>query len=229
MFFRVCGFAVLSFFISTSASAETVWKIASLDWEPYSGYTMHSEGNSIQKLRHELRKHNIELLVEFYPWKRAQKKAASADFIGYFPAWPEEVYEGFIASPAIDWSQIAIMKMAVTELDYQSIDMLFKDKRVGIVSTYTYPEIIQRAINRNRFRVSSSLNEITLLKKLSAGRHDVAITDPIVMEYLAEKNSIEGIEVVETLQSNPLVIALRDHPDNQANIRLIEQIFSSNE
>lgn len=105
--------------------------------------------------------------------------------------------------------------------------MLFKDKRVGIVSTYTYPEIIQLAIELNRFRVSSSIDEVTLLKKLVAGRHDVAITDPIVMEYLAEKNGIEGIEVVETIQSNPLVIAFRDHPDNQRTIRLVEQIFSS--
>lgn len=114
--FRICCFATFLFFISLTASGQTVWKIASLDWEPYSGNTLHTEGNSIQKLRHELRKHNIELLVEFYPWKRAQKKAASAESIGYFPAWPEEVYAGFVASPAIDWSQIAIMKMAVTEL-----------------------------------------------------------------------------------------------------------------
>ncbi len=40
-------------------SAEEVWVITSLNWQPYSGAALANQGNSIQRLRELLKKDNI--------------------------------------------------------------------------------------------------------------------------------------------------------------------------
>ncbi len=183
----------------------------------------------MQRLKAELRREGIELLVEFYPWKRAQKLAGTKKYIGYFPAWPEEVYQGFVASPAIAWSQVGVVTNSSDDITFTSIDGLFAKHTVGLVNTYTYPSQIERAAARYQQNVSRTDNELLLLRKLSANRHDVAITDPLVFEYLAEKHSIEGVRTITNLFEKPLVVALRDAPDNKKAIDLINQLFAAGE
>ncbi len=116
--------------IAANSNAEEIWKITSLNWQPYSGAELANQGNSIQKLRELLKKEGIRLIVEFYPWKRAQKKARSKEFVGYFPAWPEEVYEGFVASPPVDNSYVGILKRSEININFESVDELFKKYKV---------------------------------------------------------------------------------------------------
>lgn len=52
--------------LAPAAYAEEVWKITSLDWQPYSGADMATQGNSIQKLRELLKKEGITLQVDFF-------------------------------------------------------------------------------------------------------------------------------------------------------------------
>jgi len=207
-------------------SAEEVWVITSLNWQPYSGAEIINQGNSIQKLRNILKKEKIELLVEFHPWKRSQAKAKSKEYIGYFPAWPEEVSKGFIASPAIDWSEIAVMKQSQKSISFKDIDELFQKYKVGVVRTYTYPKVIEDAMKKYPHNVDSTMSEVSLLKKLSSGRHPVAITDPGVMQYLADKEGISNIEFVKNITAKELVIALRDDADNKKRIQLLHKLLS---
>ena len=211
---------------SLPVHGKEVWKIASLNWEPYAAAQMASEGNAVQKLRRLLKKEGIELVVEFYPWKRAQREAKTGDYIGYFPAWPEEVYEGFIASAPVDWSEIGILKMSFTDVKFRSVKQLFEDYTVGVVDTYTYPKDIQDEINRHKYSVSGGASDTILLKKLAAERHQVAITDPLVMTYLAHQHGIAGVEVVKVLERHPLVIAFRDEPDNLDKLALLNRLLA---
>ncbi len=61
---------VLVLIYATIASAGEVWVITSLDWQPYSDSNSPQQGFSIHKLRTLLKRENIELRVEFYPWSR---------------------------------------------------------------------------------------------------------------------------------------------------------------
>jgi polar amino acid transport system substrate-binding protein len=209
------------------AEAKEVWVITSLNWQPYSGAEIMNQGNSIQKLRSILKKEKIELLVEFHPWKRSQAKAKSKEYIGYFPAWPEEVYEGFIASRVIDWSDIAVMKQSNNSVVFKDIDELFQKYKVGVVRTYTYPKAIEDAMKKYPHNVDSTMSEVSLLKKLSSGRHPVAITDPNVMKYLAEKEGIANIELVKHITKKELVLALRDDADNKPRIALLKKLLTT--
>ena len=147
--------------------AQETWKIASLKWGPYAEPELPDQGSSIQKLRELLKKENITLIVEFYPWTRAKKLVESnSDYVGIFPAWPEDVFDGAIISPAVDWSEISILKVSEHEVNFDTIDELFEKYSVGIVRTYKYPKVIDDAIRKYPHHVESALNELSLLKKL---------------------------------------------------------------
>ena len=221
--YLVTALSVVMICASNLFAAET-WKITSLNWEPYASAEMTTQGNSIQKLRELLKKENINLIVEFYPWKRAQLLAKTKEYVGYFPAWPEEVYEGFTASPALDWSEIAVIKNSESSVSFESIDDLFKKYMVGIVNTYTYAKVIDDAIKKYPDHVDEAPNDNSLLKKLSIGRHPVAIADPLVMMYLAEKNSIFNVETIQVIMDKELVLAFRDNEDNKDNINLLRKL-----
>lgn len=217
--------SIIWIFTAGSVAGET-WKITSLDWEPYSGANLAAQGSAIQKLRAILEKEEIRLVVEFYPWKRAQAKAREKAYVGYFPAWPEEVYEGFTASPVIDWSEVAILKRAGTRVSFETIDDLFEKYTVGVVKTYAYPKVIADAMRKHPNHTDEAPNEVSLLKKLSIGRHAVAITEPSVMMYLARENGIDNVETIKIIMKKGLVIALRDDEDNRKRIRLLKTLLN---
>ncbi|MDM8549102.1 transporter substrate-binding domain-containing protein [Desulfobacterales bacterium HSG2] len=225
--FKKLAFAAVSVMMifTVNSYAEETWKIASLNWEPYSGADLTTQGNSVQKLRELLRKEGIRLIVDFYPWKRAQTLAKTKEYVGYFPAWPEEVYEGFTASPAVDWSEVGILKKSGSSVSFESIDDLFRKYKVGVVKTYAYPKTIADAMKKYPDHTDGARDEVSLLKKLSKGRHPVAITDPTVMMYLAEKNGIDNVETLKVVMKKELVVALRDDEDNRDRINLLKKLL----
>jgi len=226
-------YVVFSFWLvmlATKVEAET-WRITSLAWEPYSGSDIPKQGSSIDILRELLKQEGIELIVEFYPWKRAQMLAAKTGYVGYFPAWPEEVAEGFTASPAIDWSSIGVLKRSNQAISFDSINTLYEKYKVGTVSTYAYPKKITDAMMLFPQNVSGAPHEEALLKKLSTARTDVAITDPTVMMYLAGKYEITNVEPIEPiLMKKQLVLAFNNaDPENVKRLNRLNQILKGNQ
>ena len=216
-------------FMPTLHAGET-WKITSLEWPPYAGSKVENQGHSIQKLRKLLQKQDITLIIEFYPWKRSKYLVeTNNEYIGIFPAWPEDVFDGAIISPAVDWSEIAILKIPDKVVSFDSIDELFEKYSVGIVSTYHYPKIIDNAIKKYPHNVERASNELSLLKKLLAGRGDVAITDPIVMQYLSKQEWSSKIETVSIIMEKELVLAFRDDEENRQRLKLLTKLLKENE
>lgn len=219
-------FAFCCFVLGSSSLFAETWKITSLDWQPYSGSDMTNKGKSIQKLQTLLKAQGIDLVVEFYPWKRAQALAGQKDYVGYFPAWPEEVYSGFIASDPIDWSNLGALVASDSAIKWTTIDDLFKNNKVGIIETYAYPDYIQAAIKKYPNNVDKSPDETILLKKLSMKRIDAGLTDPDVTLYLAQKENITNIKVLnKSIEKKALVIAFRAGEDNKKRIELINKLL----
>lgn len=225
---RPCLWAMLlSAFLTTHAAAGEVWKITSLDWPPYAGSTMALQGDSIRKLRNLLRTRNIQLVVEFYPWARAQFVAQQEGYLGYFPAWPEEVRQGFTASAPVSWSEIAVLVRSDSRLEWKDLPTLF-DRRVGLVFSYIYPESVTLMARERSENVDFSPNDLALLRKLEGGRFEAAITDPAVMLHMAEQEGIENIRVLTSLGAHPLVLAVRNTPENLKRLELLTTLLREN-
>ena len=225
---KAISVVLLSFalFLSPLAWGGETWKIASLNWEPYSSDRMTTQGNAIQKLRHLLKQKDIELIVDFYPWERAQEIAQDPQYIGYFPAWPEEVKEGFTASAKIDWSWIAVLRKRSTMLEYSNARQLFAFYRGGLIRTYSYPTLIADQAKAQRHRTTLVANELALLKALMADQIDFAVTDPYVMTYLADKLGVDEIEVDKVLMRKALVLAIRNDEHAQERLQLLRDLLN---
>lgn len=221
---------VLILFLSLplqSALSEEVWKITSLDWQPYSGQELQNQGNSIEKLRKVLKQHGVKLIVEFYPWNRARLLAKNKEYIGYFPAWPEEVEPGFVTSVPIDMSNIGLIKLAKKKIEHSSTDELFKNYRYGIVESYVYPDKFMVYINKNLNNKVPATNEVSLFNMLQAERFDFAITDPKVIQYIENKPKNSNLSVIKVCMQRALVMAIRSDEKNQEQVKKIQSILTT--
>lgn len=217
---------ILAILIAKFSFAAERWVITSLDWQPYSGKNLPDYGNSILKLKRGLQSKGINLKVDFFPWARAKAMAVKTEYIGYFPAWPEEVNDNFIASPPIDWSEIAVMTREEMILP-DNIYELFSDHTIGLVATYEYPKEISEAAKLNPLNVDKAQNEAALLGKLLRGRCDAAITDPLVMNYYAKKKRVNNIVVAKIVAKRPLVLAIRKSENSDKILEMLIKIFKT--
>lgn len=219
--------SLIMFGIDTpKAKDNEVWIITSLDWEPYSGAKMFNQGNSIQRLKRILSEQGITLEVEFYPWARAQTVAKNKNYLGYYPAWPEEVKEGFVASSKVDTSNVSIMKRKSIKHKYSGLADICKNYKIGYIQTYVYPDSIDKLIKSTPDCFVRAPFETSLVNMLSTGRFDFALTDSTVMSYLASQKGLSNVVIHQKIMEKGLVVALRDAPDNQKRIRRLEEILT---
>ncbi|MEH6345059.1 MAG: hypothetical protein V7785_08245 [Bermanella sp.] len=204
---------------SPTLYAET-WYITSLDWQPYSDSKAKDQGLSVKKLREILKTEGIDLIVEFYPWLRSQALAQNTKYVGYFPAWPEEVNKGFIASTPVGSSNIGLLanhQYSSPETDFK---VLFKKNKICTVKTYVYPQIITQLLDINSHNKKSYLNEEAMVRALSNNLCTLAISDPKVMLFNAKKQGIKNLKVIQSeLLKKALVVSLRNQPDNYSKIK----------
>jgi polar amino acid transport system substrate-binding protein len=179
------------------------------------------------KLRDVLKTQNISLEVEFYPWERAQSYSKKPGYLGYFPSWPEEVSEGFIGSKAVDSSRIGVLTSSKKPISWSSVNALFQGNKVGLVGSYVYPQAIETAKSAHRGNVDISPDEMILMKKLSTGRIDAALTDPAVMMHLANENGISNIVALkDNLEEKPLVVSVYNGNNNKQKLELLNKLLS---
>ncbi|WP_419784047.1 substrate-binding periplasmic protein [Maridesulfovibrio sp.] len=215
---------ILTFLFSFPLDAADVWKVASLDWEPYSDSQTPSQGSAIATLRGILKQAGIELVVEFYPWQRAKQMAGGKNFVGYFPAWHEEVIKGFVASSAVAWSGYGVVTYKGSGLKWKGLDDLFTH-RIGIVPSYIYSDDVRKQIEAHPEKVDITHSELSLAKKLSSKRFKAAISGPEVMHYIAKRHGINNLITLHSFPPKELVLAFRDGPDNRVRIILFEELL----
>ena len=204
-----------------------VWRLASVEWPPYRGEALVGQGEALRLLRSELKKNGIELEVDFMPWNRAVKLARRGDYIGYFPAWPEEVGVGFVASPLIDNSSIALISYKNADIDDSSLPEALDGNRIGVVNSYVYPYFIQALLDRPGTKIEDVANDRTLIRLLAKKRVKLALTDPRLMQHYAEIDNYDNLTVLmDKLKVKPVVIALTNSMDSQEVITIINGIFA---
>ncbi len=151
--------------------------------------------------------------------------AQQADYIGYFPAWPTEVDPGFLASEPVAYSRLAVLSLPAASITASSLESIVSQYRTGVVSTYDYPEYIQTTLDRHPGSTRQAMTDLLLLKMLIGGRFDVVIADPLVLEYLADKHGLPSARLVLELEHEPLVLAFRDDPANQARLMRLNALL----
>lgn len=206
--------------LSSVSFAET-WNITALEWQPYAGSDLSDGGSTTAGIREALAKKGIDVEVTYLPWKRAIEKVKTGELVAAYPAWPEEVSEGLVGSKAVNQSTLAVMHREGEAIKFSSVDDLFKNYRVGYVSTYVYPEAVQKAAEAYPDNAKTAPDETSLMKKLKHNRMDVALSDPGIMAYLMKKEGVTGLIAHDKIiEKKDLILMFKDTPEGRKKMEL---------
>ncbi|KHD88168.1 MAG: hypothetical protein OM95_10385 [Bdellovibrio sp. ArHS] len=196
----------LSLLISTSAWARETWLVATLDWPPYTCSKCHRNGIAAEALRSALAKEGIVVEFIFYPWVQAQKNGSKQKFVGYFPAWKEEVLPGFTASEILFSSPVIFVQRKDRPLVWNQLKDL-KGKTFAITRGYGNTEEFNALVKKGDFKTLTVLSEESTLTKLVEGAVDGVLMDLRVAEYYLQN---QFAPYTDKIAINPKVIEYKN-------------------
>lgn len=217
---RAMATAALSVGLAFGAQASE-HKVMSLDWAPYAGSESPEGGILVSVLEQAFAKIGHSLSVEYLPWARSQNKAAEdPSVLGYFPAWPSEVQEGFFASSVIYSSPVGFVQRQDNPITWSSLEDLH-GLTVMVVRAYEYPEEFEALMASGKITVHEARDDANLLALVAGGRADIGVIDRFVMAELLSAPEMAPVKDkvsynARNLVEYPLVLAMRDTPENQA-------------
>ena len=176
---------LLLILLSTAHAEDTV-TLTSLEWPPYSGEQLPAQGASCAVAKAAFAAMGYHLKIEFYPWSRAVKLAATqANYAGYFPEYySPSVATRFILSDPMGTGPLSLAQRRSSPIRWNTIADL-SHWRVGVVQDYVNNIEFDQRVAEHLQPVDVAINDTLNLKKLAAGRVDLAIVDPYVFDFLA--------------------------------------------
>ena len=197
---------VLALLLSFQSQSAEKWKITSLDWQPFSGKALPDGGAGIAVLKEALKAEGIELVVEFYPWTRALETAKDASYVGYYPAWPEDVVAGFTKSDVIFKSPVGFAENKSKPLTWTKLEDL-KGKSIGTVQDYGNTPEFNALVKAGTIKAEVSTDDLTNVKKVAAGRIDGAFIDLNNLDYFLKN---DAKDIAGKVQANAKMIDTKD-------------------
>ncbi len=193
-----------------AVAAEKVVILTSLEWPPYVGETLPGQGACAEVVRAAFEAVGYKLEIRFYPWKRAIDKALhSLDIIGYFPEYYSvERARNFLFSDSVGKSPLGLVERKDTPFYWDTLDELTRYK-LGVVRGYVNTEQLDQMIAAGSIRVDESVSDLFNLRKLLAGRVDMAIADSNVFSYLINTDYLLHSKKNE-LRMNPHLLGVKD-------------------
>lgn len=164
---------VLGFSLPTYAEK---WVLTTLEWPPFTCKKCPDQGAGAKALKEAMKTVGVEVELVFMPWERAVAEAEKSDYVGYYPAWPEDIVAGFEGSPVIFTSPVGFIEPKGKPLVWESLSDL-KGKKIGVVSGYgNTPEFNEQVENGN-IRTEAVPSDQQNVQKVAAGRLDGAFID----------------------------------------------------
>ncbi len=220
---------IITFFISLPLNGMEKWKITSLDWPPFSGQHIPLQGMAIAVLREALKTESIDLIVEFYPWTRSIETAKDPSYLGYYPAWPEEVVDGFTKSAALFQSPVGLVEPVEKPLVWNTLSDL-KGKMIGTVQSYGNTIEFNQLIKNGTILTEVTMDDRTNIRKVAAGRIDGAFMDLNNLNYLLKfdlkvlSGMVRANEKI--IDTKDIIIAINKKFSNKKSAKIIKRAMA---
>jgi len=183
---------IFAVFMSLSATAaDKVVELTSLDWPPYSGKALSEQGASVAVAKAAFKAMGYELKVSFYPWNRAVAlaKDKGSSYSGYFPEYySDDIAKEFTFSEPMGTGPLGFAELKTKPVSWSVLDDL-KAHRIGVVQGYVNTTDFDAMVANKSIKASSTISDVNNLKKLAAGRIDLAVVDKNVMNYLLKTDA----------------------------------------
>lgn len=163
-----------------------VVRLTSLSWPPFSGPELPNRGLSTAIVERTLARAGLSLTVEFLPWQRAVSTGLKEPgYAGYFPEYRSAALGTgrCLLSDPIGSSPLGFAERVATPVDWRTLSDL-TGRRIGTVRGYVNTDAFDRTVADGRLAVEPAVDDATNLRKLAAGRLDMAVIDANVMAHL---------------------------------------------
>ncbi len=165
-------------------AAEKKVVLASLNWPPYTGDELPGQGASAEVVRAAFKAVGYDVEIRIFPWVRAFNEARyNLDVAGYFPEY-KSVERGkyFLFSDRIGRSALGLVERSSASVHWDEVTDL-KKYFIGVVRGYVNTTSFDSMVEAGEIRVDESVSDLFNLRKVLAGRVDMAVADINLFNY----------------------------------------------
>ncbi len=199
-------------------------RLVSTEFPPYYASDLPGQGILGALVVDAFHRAGYAATIEFMPWARALQEAQRGYFDGIVGIWhSEERARNFAFSEPTAANEIGYYLSVVNQFDRKRLETL-DGLIVGTVRDYRNPDVITRL----KPKTEETVDDATNLRKLAAGRIDVALVDRRLAEHLL-KTSLSNLRgkvifsgrVIDTL---PLYVAFsKSVPGYEAKLNALNR------
>jgi polar amino acid transport system substrate-binding protein len=193
-----------------AGAADHVVTLTSLEWPPYTGELLPSQGASSAVATAAFAAMGYKLNITFLPWSRAVEEARRGKGVaGYFPEYySSDVAANFTLSQPMGRGPLALAQRKDHRIEWRNIEDL-SQWTVGTVQDYVNTPAFDERAAKHQQPIDVAPDDSLNLLKLDAGRVDLAIVDPYVFNWLAE-NDAKVRTIATKLEINTHQIEVKD-------------------
>ena len=204
------------FFSQVLFAGETV-TLATLEWEPYIGPNMKSNGYVYEIVEQALKRSNIAVDIRFLPWARAVNTVQTGKRDGLFPEYYDEGrLADFVFSDSFPGGPVGLYKRKDNKISYSVDPQKYQTAALKALQQYKFG-VVRGYVNTKEFDEATFLkkeevnSDETNLKKLFKGRIDFIFIDKYVAKHIIVTkypHYLGELEFMEPpLEVKPLYIA----------------------
>ena len=169
----IIGF-VGSIFIVYSASAEEIITIASLEYAPWTGKNLKSNGFVNHLITEAFQREGYTVKYTYLPWKRGVTETKRGEYSALsYVYWSKDRENEFYLSDPVSEEKIVFFHLKSNPInDWVALEDL-KNYKIGATRGYTYTKEFWDAAKTKRITVDLANSDLQNFKKLLSGRIDI--------------------------------------------------------
>ena len=200
----IIGF-VGSSLIVYSASAEEIITIATLEYAPWTGKNLRSNGFVNHVITKAFQHKGYTVKFTYLPWKRAVMETKNGQYSALsYVYWSKDREKEFHLSDPISEEKIVFFHLKSNPIkDWKSLDDL-KNYKFGATRGYTYTKEFWDAAKSKRLMVDVTDSDLQNFKKLLDGRIDIFPSGLVNGKSLLQKEFNPGTPSLIAFHPKPL-------------------------
>lgn len=213
-------------FIIFNVFAQDKITLGTTQWCPYTcDYQGNEHGIVGDIFIKTLRRHNISLSIEHYPWSRAITLANENKIDGLLTATPEESKNLIFSSSPLGHYQMCFYTKNNNAWQFKK-SLNLKENKLGVIQNYGYGEPLDSYLKvqkqRNLYEISGANSIERLIKLLTSNRVDIIIEDQRVFEWALSKTpqlNLQDFRKAGCLPKQFFYLALSPVAENQTRMK----------
>lgn len=204
-----------------AAPAPRALRLVATEFPPYTSATLADGGTATAITQAALARVGLSMELQFRPWVRALAELQQGLWDGVIGAWHHAERERFLAfpKPLGITNTIGFLARAGTTIAVDDLGKL-GGLKIGTVRDYANPPTFEQA----RLQREEAIDDLTNLRKLMAGRIDLALVDKGVAFHLMQTQLREAASALVWLEPAlaevPLYTALSRRDPESATYQL---------